>query len=272
MMTEILDAPPDRLAAMFARVRLTARVFHAGRFCGAGDIAADGASGHLHLLRAGEVRIEGRGTQALMLEGPAAVLLPRPAVHRLATDPDKPVDLVCAEIGLGGPGNPLERGLPDLLHLPLVPDDRLGAVLAVLFAEAEAGGCGRQVVLDRLVEVVLVYLLRAAMDRSGQGPGLLAGLGHPSLARVLVRLHENPAADWTLERMAEEAGMSRSSFAETFRRVVGQTPGDYVQGWRLGLARAGLASGRTLKQMAREVGYDSHAALSRALSRRKSAG
>lgn len=260
----------DRLAAMFARVHLTARVFQAGAFCGIGEMSGSGSAGHLHLLRAGRVMVEGPHSRQIPLEGPAAVLFPRPAAHRIVAG-DETVDLVCAEIWLGGPGNPLERGLPDLLHLPLEPGDQLGGALSLLFGEAGGSGCGRQVILDRLAEVALVYLLRHAMARAGQEPGLLAGLGHPALARVLTRMHEDPAAPWTLERMAEVAGMSRSAFAETFRTVVGQTPGTYLQGWRLQLARAALSAGRTLKQAAREVGYDSHAALSRALSRRKPA-
>ncbi|MFM2041483.1 MAG: hypothetical protein RLY86_59 [Pseudomonadota bacterium] len=67
--------------------------------------------------------------------------------------------------------------------------------------------------------------------------------------------------------MADLAGMSRSNFAGTFRQVIGVSPGEYLQGWRLSLARAGIAAGRPLKQVAREVGYASHTALSRALGR-----
>ena len=66
--------------------------------------------------------------------------------------------------------------------------------------------------------------------------------------------------------------MSRSTLAETFHRVVGETPGAYLQAWRLQLARAGLGEGRSFKRVARDVGYASHAALSRALSRRGDGG
>jgi AraC-like DNA-binding protein len=260
-------APVDRLAAVFARVQVTAHVFKAGLLCGVNTVAP-GGGGHLHLLRRGIMAVEGPDGQRAEVVAPAAVLLVRPAEHRLLSDPEIGVDIVCAEIDFGGSGNPLRQGLPALLVLPLVEDASLGGILALLFQEADGAGCGRQAALDRLAEVALIYLLRRAMGRSDQGPGLLAGLVHPALARVLTRLHEAPGSNWTLETMAEVAGMSRSAFAETFRRVVGVPPGDYLQGWRLQLARAGIEAGRPLKQVAREVGYASHAALSRALSQR----
>ena len=64
--------------------------------------------------------------------------------------------------------------------------------------------------------------------------------------------------------MAEVAGMSRSVFAASFREAMGTTPGQYLQGWRVGLAQQALRQGRPLKRIADEVGYGSEAALSRA--------
>ncbi|MFM2043526.1 MAG: hypothetical protein RLY86_2102 [Pseudomonadota bacterium] len=257
----------DRLAAIFERVRVQARVFQAGTVCGVGQYQPGVGGGHLHLLRRGDLTIEEPTGNRLHLSGPTGVLMPRPTGHRMETGPDG-ADLVCAELGFGGPGNPLEAGLPTLLAFPLPPDDLLGGALGLLFAEADQRHCGRQAALDRLAEVAVIYLLRRAMEEGGGSAGLLAGLAHPALARVLSALHAQPDGDWTLERMADLAGMSRSTFAETFRAVIGATPGDYLQGWRLQLARAGVEAGRSLKAVAREVGYASPAALSRALSQR----
>lgn len=267
---------PDRLAAALQRVRITARVFHAGGFCGTGAVLGERAGGHLHLLRGGRLGLESGRGRLLEVMGPAAILLPRAHRHHLTTEMNTTdtdgrseaatVDLVCADIDLGGLRNPLEHGLPDVMVVPLDQAQALAAVLELLFDEAGGQGCGRQVVLDRLAEVAIVHVLRHAIERADGRTGLLAGLAHPALSRVLVRLHEQPSAAWTLERMADEAGMSRSVFAETFAEVVGMTPGLYLRSWRLQLARARLGEGATLKQAARDVGYASHAALSRALS------
>jgi len=258
---------PDRLSAIFAQGRLTARVFQTGRFCGAGTMSGPTGPGHLHLLRAGRLAVRGGAAGGLVLDGPAALWLPRPGEHSLAALDGDGVDLVCAEIDLGA-GSPFERALPAALRFDLTPEDALTGALGLLFAEAGSGECGRQAALDRLAELVVVYLLRRTLRATTLEPGLLAGLAHPWLGRVLALLHEDPAADWTLERMADAAAMSRSSFAATFREVVGVPPGEYLQGWRLQLARGRIEAGRTLKQTAREVGYASQAALSRALTRR----
>ena len=260
-------APTDRLAAIFDRVRLSARVFHSGPVCGIEAYGQPGGPGHMHMLRAGDVAVEGEGTERTTLRAPAVILFPRASSHRLIAGEDDGAELVCAEIDLGGPGNPLEQGLPPMLVLPLTPDDVLGSALSLLFAEASMRECGRQAALDRLAEVVLIYMLRRFMDAPDRGYGLLAGLGHPALSRALTRIHEDPGGAWTLERLADEAGMSRSVFAETFRRVVGLTPGDYLTRWRLSLARALLQAGRPVKVVARQVGYASPAAFSRAFSR-----
>jgi AraC-like DNA-binding protein len=262
-----MTTPPisasDQLAAVFSRVRLTARVFHTGVLCERVDFPASGA-GHLHLFRSGQLDVHGPGSARLTLDRPTALFLPRPEDHRFVVG-DEGADLVCAEIDLGGPGNPLESALPALIALPLDPSDMLSGSLGLLFGEAMGHGSGRQVALDRLAEVVLIHLLRRLMETGESDVGLLAGMAHPALSRVLAGLHANPAGSWTLERMADEAGMSRSAFADTFRNVVGTTPGDYLREWRLQLARTGIAAGQPLKRVAAEVGYASPAALSRAL-------
>lgn len=258
---------PDRLAALMARFRLTAGVYHTGTLCGIATLGAEDGLGHLHLLRGGRVQVGGPGLPDMVLEGPMALLFPRAHAHRV--DAGDGADLVCASLAIGGAANPLQRVLPPMLCLPLTAGEMLEGVLGLLFAEAAGAACGRQAALDRLAELAFLYLLRRTMAMGSAGTGLLAGLAHPALARTLTALHEGPGDDWSLESMAERAGMSRSSFAETFRQVVGTTPADYLRGWRLHLAAAAIADGRPLKQVAREVGYASHTALSRALSQQQ---
>ena len=260
---------PDPLAALFIRTHVTAHVFHTGALRGVAPISSNDGRGHLHLLREGKATLRrGEGSE-IVLGPPAAILIARPLDHVLATDGEGSADIVCADLDFGPGGVHLRRSLPDVLVLPLEPVDVASGALGLLFEEAARDECGRQAMLDRLAEVALIAVLRHALRRRDVGEGLLAGLAHPALGRALARIHEMPYAPWTVETMAEEAGMSRTSFAEAFRSVVGTTPARYVQMWRLDLARAELASGRSLKQVARAVGYASHSALSRALSSRE---
>lgn len=216
------------------------------------------------MLRAGSLSIETGADAPRVLTAPSMAFLPRPMTHRLIPH-DPAIDLVCAEIDLGGPGNPLEASLPGLTIVSLTPDQGLTAVLTVLFAEADNPNCGHQAVLDRLAEIVVIQLLRHLIATGSSKAGVLAGLAHPAIGRLLTRLHDDPGYSWTLEHMAEVAGMSRSSLAETFRKTVGTPPGDYLREWRLNLARSRLARGESLKRITRDVGYGSSAALSRAL-------
>ncbi|MEP7157349.1 MAG: AraC family transcriptional regulator, partial [Betaproteobacteria bacterium] len=82
--------------------------------------------------------------------------------------------------------------------------------------------------------------------------------------KALVAMHEQPGQNWSLEDLANIAGMSRSVFAGAFRNAVGSTPGSYLQGWRIRMAQRALRDGHSLKMIAVDVGYGSEAALSRA--------
>ena len=156
----------------------------------------------------------------------------------------------------------------------LVPLAELAAAqhtLALLFGEADNVRGGQRLLADRLFEVLLIQVVRWLLERPERYPlsaGLLTGLAHPQLARALVAIHEQPAHPWSLDSLAERAGMSRSRFADTFRREVGETPAEHLAQWRLALAKQRLARGEGVKRVALEVGYGSASALSRAFTAR----
>ena len=255
----------DRLDALLQRFSVRARVFHSGSLCGVHDFAPEPGVGQLHLLRRGRVDVTHGNTPATIVEVPSLLFYPRPFAHRFATDVQVGADLACAQVRFdGGVANPLGEALPAVVHMPLAELEDTGPVLEALFAEAFGAQCGRQAVVDRLFEVVLIRILRRLLQTGRADVGLLAGLAHPQLARALVAVHERPAHTWTLDGLATTAGLSRSAFAALFRSTVGCTPGDYVARWRVGLAQDWLRRGRALKWIAGEVGYGSEAALSRA--------
>jgi AraC-like DNA-binding protein len=88
------------------------------------------------------------------------------------------------------------------------------------------------------------------------------------LAKTLSALHANPGQSWHLDAMAAVAGMSRARFAAHFKQTVGMPPGDYLTGWRMGVARQLLRMGRTVKQVAADVGYASPGAFGRVFLQR----
>src|ERR1700738_2087213 len=140
--------------------------------------------------------------------------------------------------------NLLSGLLPTLVHIQASDPaaGRLKPTIDSIVEEALADRPGRDLVVDRLIEVLLVEALRfrsEGVDAIGQ-PGLLVGLADPFLARALRRLHSNVAHAWSVEELARAAGLSRSAFSERFSQKVGVPPMQYLIDWRIALAKAML--------------------------------
>jgi transcriptional regulator GlxA family with amidase domain len=178
--------------------------------------------------------------------------------------------LICAHADLTGPVAPLflqEFTEPRVLSLT---DDEPALHLAINMIEMELGAprCGQPALLQRVGDILFIGLLRYLVAHpSPGGTGLFNGLADPRIAKALVAMHQRPEADWSLERLAQEAGLSRTAFAATFRRVMRQTPGKYLSALRLALAQRAVERGKGLKEAARVAGYGNASALSRTLSR-----
>ena len=118
-------------------------------------------------------------------------------------------------------------------------------------------------------EMLFVEVLRRHIDALPAGQtGWLAGMRDPSIGRVLALLHEKPDAPWTLERLADDAAMSRSTLHERFVHFIGQPPMHYLAQWRMQVAAKLLRDTKAkLIEVAQGVGYESEAAFSRAFKR-----
>lgn len=247
-----------------AHFPVSAQVFNAGPLCGTNTLESDGTHGQLHLVRSGTMTVS-HGRSTLQIDKPSVLLFPRPLTHRFTSDRERGADVVCANLSFdGGAENPIASALPEVVCLPLEDISGAAPVLALLFEEAFEQRCGRTALVERLFEVVMIQILRQLMESGQVKGGLLSGLSHPRLRHALVAMHEEPAKEWTLNELAGVANMSRSVFASTFHSIVGITPGQYLQGWRVRMAQLALRRGRPLKLIAAEVGYGSEAALSRA--------
>lgn len=159
--------------------------------------------------------------------------------------------------------------LPRMLHVRAAEPAirRVAPVVELLRQEAAEKRPGQPLVFTRLIEVLLVEALRSA-PAEVIATGFLAGLRDPQLAAALRGIHTQTAKRWSLEMLARAAGMSRSSFAERFARVIGLTPLNYLLQWRLAVARSLLATGRTaVAEAAAAVGYESASGFSTAFSR-----
>ncbi|WP_108125303.1 AraC family transcriptional regulator [Saccharospirillum mangrovi] len=255
----------DRLEALLNRFNVHASLFHSGRVCGAHTLPVSDGLGQLHLIKSGRLKVQHDDLPELDIREPSLLLYPRSRSRRFITHDDEPAELVCADLHFeGGTSNPLTDALPAVSLIPLSSLFGSDALLSLLFEEAFDERCGRQALISRLFEAVMIQVLRYLMEGEALNSGMLAGMAHPKLRHALIAMHEAPAQPWSLDSLSEQARMSRSVFANAFKDVVGMTMGAYLQSWRIRLAQQSLRKDRSLAAIANEVGYSGEAALSRA--------
>lgn len=162
--------------------------------------------------------------------------------------------------------------LPSMILIPASEGrtDRLSAVIALIRDECAREEPGRDMILQRMLEVLLVEALRwRGVARDDDRAGLLNGLRDPVLARVLRAMHADVRSHWTVAGLAKVAGLSRSAFAARFGEVLGCGPIEYLARWRMALAKDALMGGaKTLDRIADEIGYESASAFSTAFRKR----
>jgi AraC-like DNA-binding protein len=257
----------DRLAPFFEQFTLSARMFYSGAFCGISP-TLDEQAGYLHVLKKGTLSITHPNARPIVIDTPSIIFLPRPHEHRLHAS-EEGTELVCATVEFGtGMLNPLTASFPEPFVIPLDSLPELAPTLQLLFSESASDLPGRQPALDSLFEYVLVLLFRSAMNSRLVDSGVLLGLSDPRLSKAIELMHKHPETSWSLEQLAQHAGMSRARFAAHFHRVVGITPFDYLTNWRLAIAQTMLRKGNSLKLIATAVGYTNATALTRIFTQR----
>jgi AraC-like DNA-binding protein len=155
--------------------------------------------------------------------------------------------------------------LPALIHLRGI--ERLSVLVKLANDESSRTLSGRDLILTHLVEVLLIEALRSAPSESTP-PGLLRGLADERLAQAMRQIHANPDRSWTVVQLANKAALSRSSFFDRFTRAVGLPPMEYLNSWRMALAKNLLSSHDfSIAEVAERVGYSSASTFSTAFSR-----
>lgn len=155
--------------------------------------------------------------------------------------------------------------LPSMVHVRGV--DRLALLVRMLREESTAAREGRELVLTRFVEILLIEALRLAAG-SDAPPGLLRGLADERLATAMRQMHGAPARPWTVAQLAKTAALSRSAFFERFSAAVGMPPMEYLLAWRMALAKDLLRRHDLgLALVAERVGYASASTFSIAFRR-----
>lgn len=254
----------DRLVEALKYFELHARVFQSGPLCRSTQYDAANGLGYIHVLHSGILDVTSSRHPPIHINQPSLFLYMNPTDHLLIPKTND-VEMVCASFEFGaGLNNPFVLAIPDIVCIKLDEARSLETTLGLMFAESRQDHCGRQAMLDRLMEAVFIQLLRHLMDENMLEFGLIAGLSDNRLCKAINAIHCNPSQHWTLKELAEYAGMSRSRFATHFREIVGMPPATYLALWRLSIAQSLLSKGKSLQLVADQIGYGSASALSRA--------
>jgi AraC-like DNA-binding protein len=189
-------------------------------------------------------------------------------VRTWGNSPDGATMLLTGAYALDGEvSQRLLRALPTLLVLR--DEEWDSPIVSLLADEIVKDEPGQEAVLDRLLDLLLIAVLRAWFARDDVGaPGWYRASGDPVVGPALRMLHHNPAHPWTVEELAAATGVSRATFARRFNDLVGEPPMAFLTGWRIALAADLLREpGATVGSVAHQVGYSSPFALSTAFKR-----
>jgi AraC-like DNA-binding protein len=267
---------PDALSRLLDDVRPRGAVFDRSQLDGAWSLPLPGGPPlRLVAVLHGEGRITADGGEPHRI-GPgdgAVVIGPAPATVSATGEPPAPAGERTAVLLTGtyevrgSVCDRIPRGLPPVVVVeaaampyPIVP---------IVVAELARSRPGRQAVLDRLLDLLLVTALREWLARPGSGaPPWYHAQDDPVVGAALELMHDEPAHPWTVAEPARRAAVSRSTLARRFTELVGEPPMSYLACWRLCLAADLLErTDATLEAIARRVGYANAYALSVAFTR-----
>jgi AraC-like DNA-binding protein len=251
------------------------------------------------------IEVEGQGGP-VPLAGGDIVMLPAGSAHFMRDRPNSPatpVDRVVAQgtyddhgvFRQGGGGEktalivgrfrfenhsaiPILSSMPVMIRITseLAHSVRgLDATLRQLSSEAHSSLPGKEIMMDRLADVLFVQILRAFVAHEEQEgrwverqAGLLQALMDPELSKAIALMHRKPEHPWTVAELAERVGMSRTAFAVRFKAKAGVGPLEHLTQWRMQKACEMLRAARmSLDEVSWRVGYESAAAFSKAFKR-----
>lgn len=181
--------------------------------------------------------------------------------------------MICGIVSFDDPAaRELLRALPPVLH---IGSDTVSAAssirdtLRLMARELSQPQPGGEAVATRLADILVVQAIRAWLaSGTGTEAGWLCALQDARIGRALEAIHAEPGREWTLERLARVATLSRSSFSTLFTELVGEAPITYLTRWRMNIAYTRLRDENiTAASLATELGYRSEAGFNRAFTR-----
>ena len=231
-------------------------------------------------LTGGDCILLARGTSIVLRDSPQT--RPRSTFREIAAKASgnvahcggggAPTTIVCGSLSFDRASlKPITQLLPSfiLIRADQARTFALHNTMQALASEMADQMPGSDIVATRLAEVLFIQVLRAYIaSEPERNQGWLGAVFDPQIGTALTAFHDSVNIPWTVESLAEAAGMSRSAFAVRFKELLGQTPLEYLTEWRMQKAMQILRQrDKKLIEVARLVGYESDAAFSKAFKR-----
>lgn len=257
----------DRLTPLFERFPPTARVFFSDVLCNQFVAQVDSTKGHIHWVRSGSVEVVAEGRAVGTISGPGVIFSPRGSAHSLVPKPQ--AEIVCAEFEFGQRfKNPLTSLNPSVILIGVADAPEIEVIHKLLMDEAFSSRCGKAFGVNQLLQYFVLVVFRYLIRTEAIPAGITKALADERLVKALNSMHAEPERSWTLESLADVAGMSRASFANHFREAAQTTPLEYLTDWRISLAQSKIVRGVPIKTIAKDVGYSSPGAFTRVFTKR----
>lgn len=272
----------SQLLEILDLTRLQVAIYHNARVCGNWIIHAH-SSGNtcFHMPTQGSCRLEVPNIGEWEVNTGDFILFPREIPHTMTPitqlkGPQKHLalseaqnlpgtSLICGDVHFQHIGNTtLLDALPKVLIIRKSETDGwLEHLLSLILQESLLHQEHSNPIINHLCELLFSYALRHYSENYPLHSGFFALLSHKQLSKTINVIHKKPAQNWQLSTLARQAGMSRTLFSQTFKKVSGWTPIQYLTWWRMQLAWSLLKEGHQVSYTAEKVGYQSEAAFSR---------
>lgn len=278
-------------ALLLSSLEVQSSLYHLGQYCGNWSASTSGrARASFHLILHGRCRVDlGEGQDALTLAAGDGIFFLRDIPHALTPlNPPASGSALCTAMepllprqadstGLACGFFQFRPGLADLLadtlpdYLVLRADDErfrtARGVFELILGETAREPGASPVVLERLTDLLIFFMLRHLAIHDRQAYGLFVLARDPAMAGLLQAILEDPAATWSMQDMADRLHMSKATFHRRFTLQSGTTPAQLLQLLRMRVARRLLSQGMGIQDAAERVGYQSQAAFSRVFQR-----
>ncbi len=261
----------DIIHSIFRSIKFDASIYLHSEFCSPWGVEANNPGlSSFHVIAYGNCELHIENKPVIYLSAGDLIFFAQNTPHRLI-NPNEDVEvsttLICGNLSFDNRNNPILMGLPRYLHIKANAMDKypwLKSLFQQIINEAENNGDGRQLVLDKLAEILFIYIVRYYLNsdshQASKKHGVLKGLSDPAIARSLLAFHGNLDQAWTLDTLAEQALISRSKFANRFSELLGVTPLKYMTYWRMQQAKHMLEStSESVYSVALSCGYQSEA-------------